>query len=165
MDERTTKISAGRLRTLARDLIQRESTMTLATAKGDTAWAAPVYYVFFRSCFCFFSDPESRHIRESVAGCRASAAIHASGSSWEDIRGIQMSGTVEMVSGKLEALEIISSYLKKYGFTRKFFSGNQALDVDAFADRFNVRLYRFRPTLLYYLDNSLGFGFREAVDL
>ncbi len=39
------------LKKLAEDLIEAQSTMTLATAKGDVAWSAPVYYVFFKSCF------------------------------------------------------------------------------------------------------------------
>jgi len=28
-----------------------------------------------------------------------------------------------------------------------------------------VRLYRFKPKLVYYLDNSIRFGFREEVKL
>ena len=158
-------INRGRLRKLAENLIEEESTMTLATAQGNAAWAAPVYYVFCRSAFYFFSDPGSRHIEESLAGGQASAAIHASAVSWEEIRGIQMSGSIDMVSGKLEGVEAIGKYLKKFGFTKDFFSKDQAMDLDAFAKRFHVRLYKFKPTLIYYLDNSIRFGFREEIDI
>ena len=164
-DNKSEGISKERLRTLAGNLIEGQSTMTLATAQGDAAWAAPVYYVFSRAAFYFFSDPGSRHIRESLASCQASAAIHSGASSWEEIRGVQMSGSIDMVSGKLEAVETIGKYLKKFGFTQDFFSKDQALDPDAFAKRFHVRLYKFRPTLIYYLDNSIRFGFREAIDI
>ena len=158
-------INRGRLRKLAENLIEEENTMTLATAQGNAAWAAPVYYVFCRSAFYFFSDPGSRHIEESLAGGQASAAIHASAVSWEEIRGIQMSGSIDMVSGKLEGVEAIGKYLKKFGFTKDFFSKDQAMDLDAFAKRFHVRLYKFKPTLIYYLDNSIRFGFREEIDI
>ena len=158
-------VSKEQLRTLAGNLIEGQSTMTLATAQENTAWAAPVYYVFCRSAFYFFSDPESRHIQESLAGCLASAAIHSDEALWEEIRGVQMSGSIDMVSGKLEAVETIGKYLKKFGFTKDFFSKGQAMDLDAFAKRFHVRLYKFNPSIIYYLDNSIRFGFREEVDI
>jgi uncharacterized protein YhbP (UPF0306 family) len=158
-------VSKERLKTLSGDLIEGQSTMTLATAQENTAWAAPVYYVFCRSAFYFFSDPGSRHIQESLANCQASAEIHSGASSWKEIRGVQMSGSIDMVSGKFEAVETIGKYLKKFGFTQDFFSKDQAMDLDAFAKRFNVRLYKFKPSLIYYLDNSIRFGFREAIDI
>ena len=164
-DKKSEGVSKERLRTLAGNLIEGQSTMTLATAQGDVAWAAPVYYVFCRSAFYFFSDPVSRHIQESLAGCQASAAVHSGTSSWEEIRGVQMSGSIDRVSGKLEAVETIGKYLKKFGFAQDFFSKDQALDLDAFAKRFHVRLYKFKPSLIYYLDNSIRFGFREAIDI
>ena len=164
-DKTSEGISREQLRKLAGNLIEGQSTMTLATAQENAAWAAPVYYVFFRSGFYFFSDPESRHIRESLAGCQASSAIHSEASSWKDIRGIQMSGSIDRVTGKLESVETIGKYLKKFGFTKDFFSKDQPPDMDAFAKRFNVRLYKFNPSLTYYLDNSIGFGFRAEVDI
>ncbi len=41
------------LNELARHLVAEQNTLTLATAEGDTAWAAPVYYVFLKSSFYF----------------------------------------------------------------------------------------------------------------
>jgi len=164
-DNKAEGVSKEQLRKLAGNLIEGQSTMTLATAQKNAAWAAPVYYVFFKSSFYFFSDPGSRHIEESLAGGQASAAIHASAASWKEIRGVQMSGSIDMVSRKLEVVETIGKYLKKFDFTQDFFSKDQALDMDAFAKRFNVRLYKFKPALIYYLDNSIRFGFREEVDI
>jgi uncharacterized protein YhbP (UPF0306 family) len=153
------------LRKLAVDLIEEQSTMTLATAKGDVAWSAPVYYIFYKSCFYFFSDPTSRHIQESLTSGQASSSIYAHASTWQEIRGIQMSGQMEPVSARLGTIEVIRAYLKKFPFTKDFFQPEQALDLEAFAKRFKVRLYRFKPTLVYYLDNSIRFGFREEVIL
>ena len=60
---------------LALALACEQNTMTLATACDNSAWAAPVYYVFDKTAFFFFSDPDSRHIREALAGGQAAAAI------------------------------------------------------------------------------------------
>jgi uncharacterized protein YhbP (UPF0306 family) len=164
-DTERAKPSGQELKRLAADLIEEQSTMTLATAKGDVAWSAPIYYVFLKSCFYFFSDPTSRHIQESLASGQASCSIYARASTWQEIRGIQMSGKIESVPTRLGTIEVIRAYLKKFPFTKDFFKPGQAMDLEAFAKRFKVRLYRFKPALVYYLDNSIRFGFREEVIL
>lgn len=152
-------------RTRAEGLIKEQSTMTLATSGKGEAWAAPVYYIYRKSSFYFFSDPSSRHIRESMESGQASAAIYADSTSWEGIRGIQMSGKVDQVQAGLEAVDAIRIYLRKFSFTKEFFKGGQSIDLDAFTKRFRVKLYRYTPALLYYMDNSIRFGFREEVRL
>ena len=39
----------------AESLIEKESVLTLATADDRMAWAAPVYFVYVKSRFYFFS--------------------------------------------------------------------------------------------------------------
>lgn len=151
-------------RTRAEALIKEQSTMTLATSGGDGAWAAPVYYSYRKSSLYFFSDPSSRHIQESIKSGQAAGAIYADSASWEGIRGVQMSGKIELVPVGLEAMDAIRGYLKKFSFTKEFFKGGQ-IDLDAFTKRFRVKLYRYTPVLLYYMDNSIRFGFREEVRL
>ncbi|NQU13198.1 MAG: pyridoxamine 5'-phosphate oxidase family protein [Desulfobacteraceae bacterium] len=153
------------LKGLAEEIINGQSTMTLATAEGDVAWAAAVYYVYVNARFYFFSDPESRHIRESLASGQASAAIHGAASTWQEIRGLQMSGNVGAISVGPEAVKAVRAYLKKFTFTTEFFESGQSLDLAAFTRRFRVRLYKLEPFLIYYLDNSIRFGFREEVVL
>jgi hypothetical protein len=150
---------------LAEKLIREQNTMTLATANRNSAWAAPVYYAYFKTCFYFFSDPTSRHIQESLMSGQASAAIYAAASTWQGIRGIQMSGKIENISAGLMAVEALRAYLKKFPFTKNFFSPGKNLDLSAFSRRFKVKLYRFNPDLIYYLDNGIRFGFRERVTL
>jgi len=150
---------------LAGRLAAEQTTMTLATASKDVAWAAPVYYVFFKSGFYFLSDPDSRHIQEALHSGQSSSAVHAAASTWQEIRGLQMSGTIEPVGGGLEALQALKEYLKKYPFTKEFFGKSAALDIKSFSDRFGVKLYKFTPTRVYYLDNQIRFAFRETVKL
>ncbi len=151
------------LSALAGRLAADQTTMTLATAEDGEPWAAPVYYVFFRSAFYFLSSPESRHIKEALENGRASSAIYASGSTWQEIRGLQMAGSLNPVSGGLEAFQGLHEYLKKFPFTKEFFKNNKMLDPKHFWERFGVKLYRFGPSLVYYLDNRIRFAFREEV--
>jgi len=153
------------LSTLAENLIREQNTMTLATALKETVWAAPVYYVNLGFRFYFFSGPKSQHIREALESGQAAAAIFAQGSTWKEIRGVQMSGEIHPLSPGLEALRALRAYLRKFPFTHEFFDTTQKLDLGAFAERFKVRLYRLRPLLLYYMDNSISFSFREKVPL
>ena len=153
------------LKNLAEDLMRAESTMTLGTAMENIAWCAPVYYIYVKHCFYFFSDPTSRHIQESLANTQASSTIYAPASIWQEIRGVQMSGTVESISPGLEAIEVVRAYLKKFPFTKDFFSPGQALDLSAFSSRFRVKLYRFSPSLIYYMDNRIRFGFRKKITI
>ena len=164
-DEPLSARSDSEVRRLAEALISQQSTMTLATAKDSVAWAAPVYYVFFRAAFYFFSDPKSRHILESTESEKASAAIYPSVFEWREIRGIQMSGTIRQVPAGLEAIQAIRAYLKKFPFTKEFFDSDQTLNLETFIKRFRVKLYKFTPTLVYYLDNRIRFGFRAETKL
>jgi uncharacterized protein YhbP (UPF0306 family) len=154
-----------KLSKLAGCLAAEQSTMTLATARNDEAWAAPVYYVLYKSAFYFLSDPKSRHIQEGLRSGQSSAAVHAAASTWQEIRGLQMTGAIEPVEGGIEALQALKEYLKKYPFTKKLLGPGAVLDLKNFRERFGVRLYKFRPSLVYYLDNQIRFAFREAVKL
>ena len=149
----------------AADLINSQNTMTLATAIGDSAWAAPVYYVYEHGAFYFFSDPESRHIQEGLTAGDSSAAIHAPSSEWRDIRGVQMSGKIERVPVGREAASAFGAYLKKYPFCKEFFSPGSVMNLETFSGRFKARLYKFVPDQVYYQDNRIKFGHRELVEL
>ena len=156
---------AGELRKLAEELISQQTTMTISTAHENAPWAAPVYYANRKSRFYFFSDPSSRHIREALESRKAAAAVFHQASTWKEIRGIQMSGSISHVLPGLDAIRATRAYLRKFPFTRDFFEPSLQIDLDAFTKKFKVRLYAFVPTLLYYQDNRIRFSFREKITL
>lgn len=153
------------LNRLALSLINAQSTMALATARNDCAWAAPVYFVFHKTAFYFFSSPDSRHISEGLDSGQASATIYPVVDTWQDIKGIQMSGKIRPAGKGLKALQALHAYTVKFPFVKAFFKPGQALNLETFAKQFRVRFYCFAPDLIYYLDNQIEFGFREAVTL
>ena len=146
-----------RFQKMALALINSQSTMSLATARENRAWAAPVYYVYFKASFYFFSSPDSRHIEEAKDCEEVSAAIYPAVSSWQEIKGIQMSGSIKKAGLGLTAMGALRAYNSKYPFTKEFFEPGQALDLENFEKRFKVRFYRFDPILVYYLDNEIKF--------
>lgn len=76
-----------------------------------------------------------------------------------------MTGSIEPVEYGLEVIQALKEYLKKYPFTKEFFGKTASLDLKGFGERFGVKLYRFVPALVYYLDNRIRFAFREVVKL
>ena len=157
--------SQEELSILAQELINEQSTMAIATAKDNVSWTAPVYYVLNNASFYFFSNPESRHIQESLDSSQASASIYPFVSTWREIKGIQMSGHIKPLPAGLEAIQAIGAYLKKFPFTQDFFEQGQPVNLEAFKKRFKVRFYRYSPDLVFYLDNRIRFGFRAEIKL
>ncbi len=158
-------MTAQSVNELALALINAQSTMALATAKDNQAWAAPVYYVYHRSAFYFFSSSDSRHISEALDSGQASATIYPVVDTWQDIKGVQMSGKIRPAGKGIKALQAIHAYTIKFPFVKSFFKPGQALNLENFAKQFRVGFYRFVPDLVYYLDNHIEFGFRETVTL
>ncbi len=58
-----------------------------------------------------------------------------------------MAGRIRVVNPGLDAIQVLRAYLKKYPFTQEFFKENISLDLDTFAQRFGVKLYRLSPLL------------------
>jgi uncharacterized protein YhbP (UPF0306 family) len=145
-------------------LIQCESTLTLATSGDSGPWSAPVYCVCVKGRFYFFSSPQSRHIRQAMHSGKAAASLFHAAGSWQDIRGIQMTGTVERVDSMALSIKVIAVYLKRFSFAREFFPDDPTPDLAAFFSRFKARLYAFRPTAVDYIDNRFGLGTRQRID-
>jgi uncharacterized protein YhbP (UPF0306 family) len=140
-------------RSEVRSFLDGQTTMTLAVADGDGPWAADVYYVLRDRAFCFFSSPESRHAIALERAPRAAATVHGAASGWRDIRGVQMSGTVEAFTGG-SAGPARQAYVEKFPFAGRL------LDMM----RGKVRFYRFVPERILWIDNSSGLGKRREVE-
>lgn len=145
-------------------LIQNAHTMTIATASDNNAWAAPVYYVTIKSLFYFFSNPESRHIKETRLSGQAACAIYTQSASWEELCGIQMTGHITEVETVTDATAAIRVYVAKFPLIQSFFSNVKNLNLNSFLSKFNAKLYCFHPKLIYYMDNSIGFGHRKEIN-
>jgi uncharacterized protein YhbP (UPF0306 family) len=140
-----------------RSLIDTSKVMSIAVGSTESAWSAPVYYLFDNKGFYFFSNPTARHIKLSKNGL-AGASIYRDDANIKNLEGIQMSGTI--LKTPLNARSVLVA--KKY-CTHFKISGNTVDILEFFASKFHASLYCFKPETIYYMNNSKGFGSREKV--
>lgn len=143
--------------------IESQHILTLATSEKDSPWAAAVYYIYYKNHFYFFSNPASQHIRESMKRAGSAVSIHHPSGGWSDIRGVQMKGRVQHSGIGKHLCPAFNKYLKKFNFISEIKKSVAVKDISAVETAFNVRFYRFIPEEIYYLDNSIKFGFREKI--
>lgn len=135
--------------------LRNHQVMTLATSGGDGIWAAAVFYVNDGFDLYFLSAGHTRHARHIAANGRVAATIQEDYAGWEAIKGIQLEGTARSLEGA-ERETAILLYEEKYPFVAR-------ADQELQAALARVDWYRLRPTALYFIDNSRGFGFRDRV--
>jgi uncharacterized protein YhbP (UPF0306 family) len=150
-------IDAG-ARARALDYLAGHRVMTLATHGADGPWAAAVFYASDGFNLYFVSSPASRHSRNLAAHAAVAATVQEDYLEWREIKGIQLEGTVEQLSGAEEA-----SARKLYGM--KFpLAANLGSAPAAIAAAFaKVRWYKLGAARAYFVDNAAGFGHRDQV--
>jgi len=131
--------------------------MTLATTGPDGPWAAAVFYCTRDFDLFFLSAGHTRHALNLTSNPRVAATIQENYHDWTAIQGIQLSGLVEVLSGKERELAR-ALYEQKYPFIKT------ASPVIIEGLRI-INWYRLAPDQLYFIDNSKGFGHRDEIDL
>jgi uncharacterized protein YhbP (UPF0306 family) len=146
------------------EYLTEHNAMSLATASNGSPHAASVFYVNDGFDLYFMSSPHSRHGENFANNDRVSATINEDYCRWADIKGLQLEGKVETVGGLLGKEKIATAFIGKFPDVRGFFK-NPGDMADSIADKVKkVKFYRFRSAKIYYIDNSLGFGHRDAIE-
>ncbi len=140
------------------DYLRTHRVATLATMAGDGPWAAAVFYASDGEALYFLSSPNSRHCRNLEQDPRAAATIQGDYGDWSEIKGVQMEGNVSRVRGADEK-RARQLYGEKFPLIGKL--GSAPAPIVAALRR--VRWYRLKPTRLFFIDNSVGFGHREEI--
>lgn len=145
------------LRTETLDYLRRHQVMTLATRSADHVWAAAVFYVNYNFTLYFLSAEHTRHAQDIETNPWAAATVQEDYATWQEIKGIQLEGSVRRLECE-ERKRAIALYGEKYPFVNQV-TGEIAA---AFA---RVNWYQIDPVRLYFIDNSKGFGHRDEVPL
>lgn len=140
--------------------LQAHHVATLATVGSDGVWAAAVFYVHDGWNLYFLSSPTSRHGLNLAEQPEVAVTIQADYTDWPGIKGVQMQARVQMLEGA-EETHARALYGKRFPVVGKLAQAPAAI-VKALA---KVRWYRVAPQRLLYIDNSLGFGQRQELDL
>ncbi len=116
-------------------LLRTQKTMVLATADPDP-WTAPVYFVYERQRFYFFSSASSRHVTAASNFDHCAASIFRDGDDWRDIEGLQMDGRLAPVPIGLDGMRAFGSYLNKFPTVKNLFV-DAVFDYGQFLARFS----------------------------
>lgn len=129
--------------------------VTLATHGPEGLWAAAVFYANDGFELVFLSAGHTRHARNISASPSVAATIQEDYRDWPSIQGIQLSGSARQLDGK-ERERAIALYQAKFPFI--------AQPIPALVTALTrVNWYRLTPDSLYFVDNTRGFGHRDAI--
>ena len=142
------------------DFLDRHHVMTLSTCGPDGPWAAAVFYVNAGHTLFFLSSPSSRHCRNLAQDPRCAATIQADYSDWAKIKGVQLEGRASEIRGD-EEVRARQRYGDKFPVVGRLATAPMVI-VAALA---KVHWYRLHAERLHFIDNSLGFGHRDPIDL
>jgi uncharacterized protein YhbP (UPF0306 family) len=138
-------------------LLRQETTLALATADElGQPCVAPLFYLSDDDLRLYWlSSPSSMHSRNLERAPQASATVYRHAETWKEIRGVQMRGSVAVITDSQRRKALIKLYCEKFQLGSIF-----RLAIG------RSRLYAFRPAFCRYLDNSKRFGytFEVAID-
>ncbi|MCG8566948.1 MAG: pyridoxamine 5'-phosphate oxidase family protein [Desulfobacterales bacterium] len=144
-------------------LVTQPRTLVLGMDTPDGPWTAPVYFVYDRGAFYFFSNPKSRHLNPATPG--AAASIFQDADRVDKIVGLQMQGAIEPVSRTGEKFKTMAAYVKKFNFLEKKF-GKQILEnPQFFAEKFHARPHKFIPGEIWLSNHGRTGSGRQPVPL
>ncbi|OGR58435.1 MAG: hypothetical protein A3J80_08800 [Desulfobacula sp. RIFOXYB2_FULL_45_6] len=157
-------MEAGQLEKANR-LIHETRVMTLAVCRNDIPWSSPVYFVFHDNGFYFFSNENSRHIKDAEGLNSVSASIFQDSDRMDLIFGFQMAGRIETISKMDVYLKVVKKYVSKFSFLKQIFGSQMIENRQFFLEKFKSRLYCFHPDRIYLSDNSNPSGKRSEIDI
>lgn len=137
--------------------LQTHQVMTLATVGEEGVWATAVFYVNQEFDFYFLSAEHTRHAQNFLHQSHIAATIQEDYRDWTNIKGVQLEGIVEKLSGTTQ-IWAIAQYTKKYPFLEN-------ADTQLVRALTKVNWYQLITKRLYFIDNSKGLGHRVEVSL
>jgi uncharacterized protein YhbP (UPF0306 family) len=139
-----------------RSLLLSQTTLALATAdENSMPRATPLFYVADDALrLNWFSSRSSLHSRNLARNPQVSVAIFREVESWRQIQGVQMQGSVAVISDKKLRESITKDYCERFQLGNLF-----ALAIGRSA------LYCFTPSWLRYIDNTRRFGYKFELEL
>ncbi len=147
------------------DFMDRFTTMTLACSHEAKPWTAAVYYARQGFDLVFFSSPNSLHSTIFADNPLAAASIYGDYKLWKDIKGLQLEGRVEKITGARALASATSTYLKRHPFVKEFLSDPAAISSEVAGKMSKIAMYAFRPESIFYVNNEAGFGNRWKLEI
>ena len=92
---------------------------------------------------------------------KVAATVNPECDNWHDVKGLQISGKVEIVEG-VERAKALAIYLKKFPQIDALYAKPQGEHEETIAKRLKAaNFYKVVPAIIRVIDNNRGFGWRE----
>ncbi len=152
-------------RATLRQLLEAHNTITLATCRDGEPWAASVFFASDAELNLYFvSDSRTRHARDIGNGCDVVATVNTDCARWSEVKGLQISGFAEPLSG-LERMNALRHFLMKFSDVKALFEAPKDKDEETIAQRLKAaNMYRLKPRWIRLIDNGKWFGYKVEVD-
>lgn len=141
--------------------IESHNTLTLATARDGIPWANSLFYASEDFTLYFLSEPGTRHAQYLAANARVAATIYEDYHNWREIKGIQLEGICEGITDPVGSARALLVYGRKFPFVGDLLRAPQELG-QALA---RAKWYRIKPKWVRLIDNTRGFGWKQAIEL
>jgi len=171
------KVANRKLKETVLNYLKEHYTMTIATAEGETPWAAAVFYANDGFTLYFLSDPESRHSKNIAENPVVAVTINEDYHDWRKIKGIQMEGKAELVATEEQVARAVATYVNKYSFTAAYLKliSSPFPRIAGYLDKllsrlpfmpslpttFTASFYKVIPTKVRFIDNEKNFSHHE----
>jgi uncharacterized protein YhbP (UPF0306 family) len=133
---------------LARQYLQKTSTMQLATVSDGQPWVCTVRFLADEDNNLYWASiPTRRHSLEIAEHPQVACAIVVQDDVTKPVIGIQAEGTVEVLETPLKCRSLVERY------ANTFHRDTQWVE-DFIAGNTGHRLYKFTPTTLYVIDEE-----------
>lgn len=133
--------------------------MTLSVQEEKGGWSTPVYYLYSRGVFYFFSKPDSVHIQYGMKDALpVGASIFRDSDHYRDLQGAQMQGHIQRVTRLSDSMGAAVAFFKRHGIPL-----NNKNPFDRVSEQFGARFYTFSPDRIRYMDNRIRMGFKQEL--
>jgi uncharacterized protein YhbP (UPF0306 family) len=140
------------------DQLQHHTVLTLATAGQSGPHAVSLMYAHKEFDMYWLSDPKTHHSEQLARDPSAAVTIATQQEDFRKIRGLQIEGSAYRITDPDEEAIGFDLLVARYPFLKQFAAGKLARHLGLAA------VYLFHSTKLTLIDNSQGFGFKQALE-
>ncbi len=137
--------------------LRNHSVLSLATVGDSGPHAVSLMYAHQDFDFYWLSDPRTKHSQQLAHNAAAGITIARQQEDFKKICGLQIEGNGYRVTDPEEEAKGFELLVARYPFLKQFRSGKLARHLGLAA------VYAFHSTKLILIDNSRGFGFKQAL--
>lgn len=144
-----------------RSLLEVHHVMTLATSNGESPHAVSLFFACDDLAVVWVSDPGTRHSREISLNNKVSATIASDSVDFAEIKGLQIRGMARQLINPADQSRCLALLTNRYAFLRRISVTPRGLQ-NSFK---RACVYRLEPSKIVLIDNSIGFGHKEILNL